>query len=254
MDKTGKANKLSADRLVNHEELWLISSLRVTGLTTFAIRDLCLILRVVTNIAPQYNVKNYQCYWFCHAVLALSRKALPGLLPAPGPGAARAGKWGDHKITILALEAAEKDLEKLTKEEKEEESNLEAITETFRKAVTASSPEVLQEVLREDSRKAVGSIVAFSRSHQHETRSGDEKAVREALTRARQEAAWEARVEAMSPVSKAFSKASRDIEEESISPKGRWDDGSWGVGSGWRPTSSSETSGRPKSVALNPRW
>lgn len=242
MFKTGRANKLSADRWVHHEEFWLISSLRVTSLSTFAIRDFCLILRVVTNIAPQYNVKNYQCYWFCHAVLALSRKALPGLLGASGPEAARAGKWGDHKITILALERAEKDLHELTKKEEEEESNLEV--------VTTSSPEVL----REDKSDTVGRIVAISRSHQHETKNGDEKAVRGALTRARQEAAWEAGVEAMSPISRAFSKASRDFEEDSISPKGRWDDGSWVVGSQWRPTSSGDTSGRPKSVALNPRW
>lgn len=245
--KSIKGLQGSDDGSIDDEDLWQISSLRVPNITTFTIRDLCLILRVITNMAPQYDVKDYQCYWFCLAVMALARMALPGLFQESGRDAARAGKWGEKGITILDLERARRNLEELTNREEQESSNVEVVNAAFRKASAVTSSKVLQDA----NSNAVQKVVATSQEHQKAQKRGDEKVLRDALSHARHEAAWEAGVEAMSPISRAFARASRDIEVDSISSQKRWDDRSWVMGSEWRPGSSRDSRTTEKRMAID---
>ncbi|KAG8963488.1 hypothetical protein FRC00_006327 [Tulasnella sp. 408] len=245
--KSRKGVKGSENGSIDDQDLWQISSLRVPNITTFKIRDLCLILRVITNMAPQYDVKDYQSYWFCVAVMELARMALPGLSQESGRDAGRAGKWGEKGIAILDLARAKRNLQELTSKEEQESSNVEALNDAFRKASTVTSSKVLQEA----NSNAVRNIVAICQENQQAQKRGDEKVLRDALSHARHEAAWEVGVEAMSPISRAFARASRDIDVKSISSKKRWDDRSWVIGSEWRPGSSRDSRTTEKKRAID---
>lgn len=66
--------------------------------TTFALRELCLILSFFPTFSPEYKLKEEQCYWFCDVVLSTVRASCKDIPIVKEKGFNRAGKFGGFSV------------------------------------------------------------------------------------------------------------------------------------------------------------
>lgn len=180
------------DNTSSDKDLLEISILRRQ--VPFPLRDLCLILQLASSSASQYNVNRYQCSWFCCTILKLLEEELDMISIQEGRDFHRGSTYRNIVLHEVELRSAE------------EKDSHDTIAKVF-EAAMANNRETREGSELNIGRSAVEALFsAHSDRHTRNTQAA-KGALHIIAKRVEEEVSRNAAIEQMSPVNRAFARA-----------------------------------------------
>jgi hypothetical protein len=189
----GGFRRNNAENALDDKDLLEISILRRQ--VPFPLRDLCLILQLASSSASQYNVKRYQCSWFCCTILELLEEELDMVSIQEGRDSHR----GSTYRNIVSDEDAR------TRELRGAESH-DSIKKIFEAAI-ANMQETKEGSEVNTGRAAVAALFSAHNNKHTKIAEAAKGTLHIIAKRVEEEAARDAAIEQMSPVNRAFVRA-----------------------------------------------